>query len=562
MARILYLALLLLSSPCILAQNAWINEIHYDNVGTDANEVVEIVIENPGSYSLSDFEVHLYSSGSGGAVYDNNDLGSFAVGDTEGNYTFYYWYMTQLQNGPADGLSLSYLGTVISGQFLSYEGSFTAIDGPAAGLTSVDIGVSEGSSTADTQSLQLTGSGTQYSDFYWLPPDANTVGGLNNGQSFCLLCPRNFKATAVATDQIDLSWLQNGNGDDVMIAFNTTATFGTPSDGTVYSPPDPIPGGGTVIYNGSATSTSHTGLTPSTHYFYMAWSVDAPVNYSPGVPADAITFLEANAGDIVITEIMQNPSDVVDAQGEWFELFNASSSDIDINGWTISDNDIDSHTINNGGSLIIPAGGFLVLGRNSDIGSNGGVPVDYQYASFILANSADEIILTSPAAVEIDRIEYDGGPDWPDPAGASMIYTGLASDDNDDGAEWITSYKREAAYSTASSDLGSPGINGLFQNMISSTVWSGNGNWSEGSPPAGGTTLWSNGSPGEHVDVIIDGTVTVDMPIATPALCGALNLLSGQSLTVDPSNGLIINGSLIDEGGTFLIETDAEVEVR
>jgi len=39
--------------------NAWINEIHYDNTGGDDGEFIEIVIENPGSYTLSDFRVDL-----------------------------------------------------------------------------------------------------------------------------------------------------------------------------------------------------------------------------------------------------------------------------------------------------------------------------------------------------------------------------------------------------------------------------------------------------------------------------------------------------------------------
>ena len=44
-----------------LSQNAWINEFHYDNTSTDVDEFIEIIIENPGSYSLSDFAVWLYN---------------------------------------------------------------------------------------------------------------------------------------------------------------------------------------------------------------------------------------------------------------------------------------------------------------------------------------------------------------------------------------------------------------------------------------------------------------------------------------------------------------------
>ncbi|NIP17549.1 MAG: hypothetical protein GWM87_04890, partial [Xanthomonadales bacterium] len=70
---------------------------------------------------------------------------------------------------------------------------------------------------------------------------------------------------------------------------------------------------------------------------------------------------------------MQNPAAVSDSNGEWFELYNPTGSDIDIDGWTIQDNDFDSHLINNGGPLLVPAGGYLVLGRDANSGANGGV---------------------------------------------------------------------------------------------------------------------------------------------------------------------------------------------
>ena len=53
----------------------------------------------------------------------------------------------------------------------------------------------------------------------------------------------------------------------------------------------------------------------------------------------------SDPGDLVITEVMQNPSAVGDGDGEWFEIQNVSGSDIDIDGWTISDRDSDSHVI-------------------------------------------------------------------------------------------------------------------------------------------------------------------------------------------------------------------------
>ena len=62
--------------------------------------------------------------------------------------------------------------------------------------------------------------------------------------------------------------------------------------------------------------------------------------------------------NIIINEIMQNPSAVSDSAGEWFELYNSGPSAVDLEGWTVADNDTDSFVI--AGSLVISAGGYLV----------------------------------------------------------------------------------------------------------------------------------------------------------------------------------------------------------
>jgi hypothetical protein len=97
---------------------------------------------------------------------------------------------------------------------------------------------------------------------------------------------------------------------------------------------------------------------------------------------------------LVINEIMQNPLAVDDGDGEWFEIHNPTAGGIDIDGWTIRDDDFDNHVISNGGPLMVPAGGYVVLGNNDDSGTNGGVAVDYSYGGdMFLSNSADELIL-------------------------------------------------------------------------------------------------------------------------------------------------------------------------
>ncbi|MFO7313625.1 hypothetical protein [Rhodothermus marinus] len=171
---------ILLLLPASQAQNAWINEFHYDNAGADENEFVEIVLENAGSFDLNDFTLVLYN-GANGEAYSTHSLDTFTEGVTDGNYTLYYKYIASIQNGAPDGLALCYQGNVI--QFLSYEGAFTATNGCAAGATSTDIGVAESSSTPVGSSLQLSGIGSQYNDFFWVGPEAATPGDLNVEQA-------------------------------------------------------------------------------------------------------------------------------------------------------------------------------------------------------------------------------------------------------------------------------------------------------------------------------------------------------------------------------------------
>jgi hypothetical protein len=169
----------------LFAQNTWINEIHYDNTGTDSGEFIEIIIENAETYNLNDFTVTLYT-GSNGSIYDSNTIDEFTEGSIIEGFTFYYYlYSTNgIQNGSPDGIALDYQGTLIPGHFLSYEGTFEGVGGPADGVTSIDIEVEEGSTTPIGESLQLAGSGTQYSHFSWQPPAAETPGILNNNQTF------------------------------------------------------------------------------------------------------------------------------------------------------------------------------------------------------------------------------------------------------------------------------------------------------------------------------------------------------------------------------------------
>jgi DNA/RNA endonuclease G (NUC1) len=133
------------------------SEIHYDNLGTDSLEAIEI--EGPAGTDLTGWKIVLYD-GNGGKFYSSVDLSgnipTTAACGTRGVVVTKY-ASNGIQNGPADGFALVDASSTVV-QFLSYEGTVKALDGPATGMTSTDIGVAE-SGEPTGQSLQLVTSG-------------------------------------------------------------------------------------------------------------------------------------------------------------------------------------------------------------------------------------------------------------------------------------------------------------------------------------------------------------------------------------------------------------------
>jgi DNA/RNA endonuclease G (NUC1)/PKD repeat protein len=158
------------------------SEIHYDNGGTDANEAIEV--EGPAGTDLTGWNIVLYNgttdqtSSTYHSVYETLALSGVIAArtacSTRGVLVF---SALGLQNGGGDTAPLVPDGLALvdgSGQvieFLSYEGSFTAANGAAAGMTSKDIGVFEPSNASASQSLQRAADGTT-----WSGPSASSFG--------------------------------------------------------------------------------------------------------------------------------------------------------------------------------------------------------------------------------------------------------------------------------------------------------------------------------------------------------------------------------------------------
>ncbi|MDN3677965.1 hypothetical protein QWY90_11660 [Flavobacterium paronense] len=159
----------------------------------------------------------------------------------------------------------------------------------ATGLT-VTAG-STATSALTTSIAVATGSTLTVRVFhYWTDATTATCGVTNLTFTATPADPGSFSAAAGNTQNV-LSSTANAASNNVVLAWNTTNTFGTPVQGTNYAFGNSIAGGGTVLYNGAAGSNfyTHTALTNGTQYFYKLWSVNSAsgCSFSTGLTANA-----------------------------------------------------------------------------------------------------------------------------------------------------------------------------------------------------------------------------------------------------------------------------------
>lgn len=176
-----------------------------------------------------------------------------------------------------------------------------------------------------------------------------------------------------------------------------------------------------------------------------------------GTPA---TLSTVNAGELLITEMLVDPNGTDNPQ-EWIELHNLHGSDVDLDGLVVTDT-VTGNTFTVSGPLVIPDGGYLVLGETGNLLANGGVVLDYAYGALTLPlfNEGATVVL-SFGATTFDTVAYVDAPysaaaaTWPLAEGYAMSLVGgaLNATDNDDPANWCVG--TGTAYGTGG--IGTPG---------------------------------------------------------------------------------------------------------
>jgi len=158
-------------------------------------------------------------------------------------------------------------------------------------------------------------------------------------------------------------------------------------------------------------------------------------------------------GDVVITEVMPDPSATADEAGEWFELY--AIRGFDLNGLQlgrVTDELESMDVVAAQECLAVEAGSYLVFAANADMTMNGGLPhVDHTLA-FSLSNSSQTTtgVFVGIGDEVLDQVEWNASrpgkswsldPDWMDPASNDQV----------------TNYFCEGTTTYGSGDLGTPG---------------------------------------------------------------------------------------------------------
>ncbi|NND75510.1 MAG: ExeM/NucH family extracellular endonuclease [Ilumatobacter sp.] len=279
----------------------FINEIHYDNTGTDAGEAIEVA--GPAGTDLTGWSIVLYN-GSNQMTYNTSALSGTIPNQQAGFGTVVVSYpVNGIQNGPADGIALVDGGATVV-EFLSYEGSLTAVDGPASGMTSVDIGVSESSATLVGESLQLVGSGSMGGDFSWAAAQPHTFGAVNTGQTFSSSGPPAPGVGDLVVNEIDYDQPGTDTAEFVEIKNTTTGTLDLTGVDLVLVNGS---GGGATIYQTIAMS----GTLTAGDYLVVCSNFATVVNCDN----DAVSSIQNGAPDAVAIVLGSTVLDTVSYEG-------------------------------------------------------------------------------------------------------------------------------------------------------------------------------------------------------------------------------------------------------
>lgn len=271
---------------------------------------------------------------------------------------------------------------------------------------------------------------------------------------------------------------------------------------------------------------------------------------------------------VAITEWMTNPSGS-ETTDEFVELYNYGTSAVDLQNWTIGDEDSDDDIITASSYLLQP-GAFCIIARNKSTFETiwlGGVanPAVLEVTGLTFANSSDEIILSNASATVVWSLAYQND----ETEGRATHYTELTNFTNtiwgskaspgvdrtgNDPATGTLGYEGNnvtpdaVTYMSTTGDTGSP----LNADLPVPTSCASTSTYTI----LGG---WDNGTPDTNTQAVISEDYTTST--ANLTVCD-LVVRPGTTLTINAgewvsvASNITVNGTLIIEHEGSLVQID------
>ncbi len=420
------------------------SEIFYDTPGTDSEEEwIELYNPTGNQIDLDGYSI-VDNNGTGATyIFPTGSLidatGYFTVAKAATGYqalygsdAYQYGSIPDLNNTGDALLLKNALGTTIDE--VAWEG------GAASG---VPAGWGVGPTAVTGESIYRT-SFTTDSD-----TDADWAIAINNGNPASLpladvTAPviSSVISSNVTETEATIAWTTDEPASS-QVNYGTTTSYGTSA------------GAGAFVTSHSLTLT---GLNPGTDYFYQVVSIDEAGNSGT---AEVFSFTTvtppvSTTPDIMISEVYYDPAGN-ESNEEWVEFYNTTGQQINMNGWTLTDNNGTGAVFTFTTSHTLEGNSFLTLAthrrsfrrlysKNADA-----------YVSLpALNNGGETLILKDASGNEIDAVAWEGGASAGIPSGwgssslpvaaeGFTIYRDDLTVDTDTYADWVTS-----------TDLGSP----------------------------------------------------------------------------------------------------------
>jgi len=355
-------------------------------------------------------------------------------------------------------------------------------------------------------------------------------------------------SSAIASEQVDLSWSNGSCYDDILVVAkaSTAVTVSPSGDGTTYMD-DATFGSGTdlgtgeyAVYKGTGTSVSVTGLTNGTTYHFEVFARKG-TSWSAGVVINETPFLieEAVAGDLLITEVSGDDSDGSGSNNNgYMEIFNRSSKYINLgniearyfnsNPGSSTQQVSLSGTLNPGSFIIVTQNGTAYTTEFSDTADGTGT-----------------------------NFFFNGGDD-----GCDVYHTsnGIIDQFNDNGTGQLAwnwnddfTYKRNTTASGAlESSWDADGTNNTPRSKTNLYFWTGATDTTWGT-----ASNWDAGTiPGSTTSVIL-ANESNSLSITTSISIANLTNESGSSVIVEKTGNLEISGNLTNNG-SLTLDSDSD----